>query len=564
MNAMQQTSTSFKTSRWAVLMWLMPLMFLIVMLAVPFGSILFDSFLGEGRFGLDTLIEVVSEPYFQNVAKFTVYQALLSTLVSVVLGVFWAFVLVRYEFPFKRTIQALSIVPFVLPAVSLALGFILVYGREGFLNDVLGWLGMGEFRLLYSLPAIVLAHAFYNAPIVARMTHAAWERIDPGYEESASSMGANPIKVFLTVTLPLLVPGIVTGTALAFIYSFLSFPIVLILGGAVRFDTLEVAIYTETIVNRNIDFGAAIAFVQVTLSLGFTAGYLWLERRFAQRLETFSERRTVPLFADWMSPLRWLLWLALAIGLLFFISPIMGVLIHSFQTLHGDWSLDGYRAVFASDFNATIGNSPIASVINSLQFALAAMVLSLLLGLPLALAIVRRRLKWLNTFAMMPLAISSVALGFGLLRAFASEPFNQLDRGVAIVMAHTLLALPFVVRALVPALRGLDIALSEVAQSLGAPPVRVFLSIELPLLRKALLVGAAFAFAISIGEMSATILLAGPNQKTMPLVVHRFLSDRQFYSAASAMSALLMLTTAISFVLLELSGRRMISWGHPR
>jgi thiamine transport system permease protein len=493
-----------------------------------------------------------------------VVQALLSTLLSVALGVFWAFVLVRYEFPFKRTIQALSIVPFVLPAVSLALGFIIVYGRQGFLNDALGWLGMGEFRLLYSLPAIVLAHAFYNAPIVARMTHAAWERIDPGYEDSASSMGANPIKTFLAVTLPLLLPGIVTGAALAFIYSFLSFPIVLILGGAVRFDTLEVAIYTETIINRNIDFGAAIAFVQVALSLGFTAGYLWLERRFAQRLETFSERRTVPLFAAWRSPLRWLLWLALVIGLLFFISPIVGVLIHSFQTLHGDWSLDGYRAVFASDFNATIGNSPIASVINSVQFALATMALSLMLGLPLALAIVRRRMRWLNTVAMVPLAISSVALGFGLLRAFASEPLNPLDRGVAIVMAHALLALPFAVRALVPALRSLDPALGEAAQSLGASSVRVFFSIELPLLRRALMAAAAFSFAISIGEMSATILLAGPTQKTMPLVVHRFLSDRQFYSAASAMSALLMFTTAISFVLLELSGQRMMAWGRAR
>jgi len=545
---------------WRHTLWAVSLLFLVTMLAAPLAAIVSESLFENSAFSLDTLRDVLSDPYFQNVARFTVFQAALSTLASVALGLIWAFVLVHYHFPFKRVAQALGIVPFVLPTVSLALGFILVYGREGFLNTALAWLGLGELRLLYSLPAIVLAHAFYNAPIVARTTHAAWERIDPGYEESAHSLGAGGLRTFVSVTLPLLLPGILTGAALAFIYSFLSFPLVLILGGAVRFDSLEVAIYTETVVNRNVAFGSAIALIQAILSLGFTTGYLMLERRFAQRLETVRARSTAPLFARHKSIRRWGLWLILAVGLMFFVSPIVAVVAHSFQSLHGEWTLDGYRAVFAGKFNATVGSAPLAAVGNSLGFALATMLLTLALGLPLALAVARGRVLWLNTAAMAPLSISSVALGFGLLRAFGQPPLGELPRGLAVVMAHTLLALPFVVRALVPMVRGLDPTLSDAARSLGASARRVFLDIELPLLRTAIMVGLAFAFAISMGEVSATLLLAGPGQKTMPLAIYRFMSDRQFYSAASAMSALLMLTTASAFVLIELSGRRVFQW----
>ena len=541
------------------LVWGVPFAFLAFMLGVPLLSVAGAALFSRGNLDFSTLTSVLSDTYFLKVAQLTVVQALWSTLASVALGLVWAFVLVRYTFPFKRTLRSLTIVPFVLPAVSLALGFVIVFGQQGLLNRTL----MAAFRLsqpplhlLYSLQAIVLAHAFYNAPIVARLTHAAWERLDPSYEQSARALGANALRAFLSVTLRLLSPAVFTGAALAFVYSFLSFPIVLTLGGA-RFATLEVAIYTESITLRHLDTGAALALVQLVLSLGFTYGYLWLERRFAQRLETTQARKTVPLFVPGWRPLRWTLWALLAVGGLFFLSPLLGVVVDSLRAPNGAWTTAWYGKIFAPDFNAFIGSSPLASVGNSLVFALGTTGLSLLLGVPLAWGIVKRDLGWLNPLAMLPLAVSSVALGFGLLRAFSSPPLVWLDRGVAVVLAHALLALPFVVRALVPVLRGLDPGLSEAARGLGASRAQALFQVELPLLRTALLAGAAFAFAISIGEMSATLMLAKPGLATMPVAVYHFLGARLF-GAASAMSVLLIVFTGLAFVWIERAGERVI------
>lgn len=560
---------SLRAQGWALL----PLLFLALMLAVPLGTIVQGALFPNGSFSLTRLESVWSDPYFQRIARFTVWQAFLSALASAGLGLIWAYVLACYEFPLKRTLRALTVVPFVLPAVSLALGFVLVFGRQGLLNGLLTTLFRLEeppVRLLYSLGAIVLAHAFYNAPIVARLVGAAWERIDPSYDEAARSLGAGRRATFRTVVAPLLLPALATGTALAFIYAFLSFPIVLTLGGA-RYATLEVAIYTETITLGRADLGAALALIQIVLSLAFTYGYLRCERRFSYPLETLRARPTVPLLrlggdrpagrAGVRQGLAVLfrlgLWGFLTLGGLFFAGPLLGVLWDSFRGAHGGWTLAWYGYVFRPDFDAFIGSSPLEAVVNSLAFGLGTMTLALALGGPLAWAIARGGWRWLNVPTMLPLAISSVALGFGLLRAFSLPPLRALDRSLAVVLAHSLLALPFVVRALVPALGGLDRSLAEAARSLGAGPWRAFGQIELPLLRGAVLAAAAFAFAISIGEMSATIMLAQPGLKTMPVAVYSFLGARLF-GAASAMSALLIAVTALAFVLIERSGERVL------
>ncbi len=563
-----------------VLAWIVPASFLALMLAVPVGRVIQEALFPEGTFSLAVLGETLRDRSVWRLARFTAWQAGLSALASAGLGFVWAYVLTRFEFPFKRTLRTLTIVPFVLPAVSLALGFVIAFGRNGLLNRILmGAFGLDDppVRILYSLGAIVLAHAFYNAPIVARLTHAAWERIDSSYEESAQTLGAGVRWRFASVTLPLLAPAVLTGTALAFIYSFLSFPIVLALGGA-QYATLEVGIYIETLTLGNLERGAALALIQIALSLAFTLFYLWLERRYAYSLEQVRPRPTERLFR-WILPrkhgggmegtgvpffssaraigARLLLLGFLALSGLFFASPFLGVLHNSLRGTHGGWTLSWYGYIVAPDFNAFIGSSPLDSVLNSLGFGLGTLALALCLGAPLAWAVARRRVAGLNALAMLPLAISSVALGFGLLRAFAHPPLDELDRGLAVVMAHALLALPFVVRALVPAVRALDPALVEAARGLGARRLRVFASVELPLLRGAALAAAAFAFAISIGEMSATLMLAQPGLKTMPVSVYSFLGARLF-GAASAMSVVLIAVTALSFVLIERAGERVI------
>ena len=548
----------------------LPLAFLAMAFYLPVGRLFYDALRVEGRFSLEPVRSILTDPYVLRVIGFTAKQALLSTLLSVAIGLPWAYIFTRYRFPGRRLLRSLTIVPFVLPAITVAVGFILFFGNNGHLNRMLMELfGLPRppLSVLYSLRGIVLAHAFYNAPLITRLVHAQWETIDPAYEESAQSLGAGRLRRFVGITLPSLMPGLMTGAALAFIFCFLSFPIVLALGGA-RFSTVEVEIFTRFVVLFQEDSGAVLALVEIILSLLFTFGYLWLEGRFSRPVLSIVRHPTAHLFRRWTVG-KVLLWLFISVSGVLFLGPIVSVVVDSFTRVWGGETMvtvHWYRTILSPDYSALIGTSPLGAIGNSLRFALGAMVLAVSVGMPMAYVVARFRFRGrrlFDTLTMASLGVSSVALGAALLSAFLRPPLMLANGVVAIILAHSILAYPFVVRAIVPVLEGLRRGPIEAARTLGASPMRAFLDVELPLVRRAVLVGAVFAFAVSLGEMSATILLAQPEWKTMPLVVNDLRAARSF-GGASAMSCLLMVATSCAFLFIDRSGERVLGGGRWR
>ena len=546
----------------------LPLLFLGLFFYYPLAGLVQSGLSSNTGFTLDRLTRIFSDSYLRHVLLFTVEEALLSTLASVALGLPLAYLLTAYDFPGKRLIKSLTIVPFTLPAITVALGFILVFGNNGALNRglmTLFHLQNPPLAILYSLQGIVLAHAFYNAPIVTRFVAAAWERLDVSYEESARALGAPRRRVFFGITLPMLAPSLASGAALAFIYSFLSFPIVLALGGA-RFSTIEVEIYRRAIIQINYGSAAALATLELLIALFFTFGYLKIESYYARHLQLAAPRPTRPLFAGLRglaSPRRWVIYTFLAASALLFLAPIAAVLVDSFSRPWHDqtiFTLNWYLAIFRPSYSSLLAASPLQSIWNSLSFAGTTMMIALMLGTGFALNLTRRRFVGrglLEALVMAPLAISSVALGLALLRAFVRPPLAISGTWIAIVIAHSVLAIPFVIRAVRPALERLEPHLSEAARALGASRARDTREIVLPLIRSGLLTGAVFAFAISIAEMSATIMLTRPGLLTMPVAIYRFLATRQF-GAASAMSVLLIVVIGLAFALIERGGERTV------
>ncbi len=520
------------------------------------------------RQGLLKVGEILADSYFRLVIGKTIEQAFLSTLASVALGFPLAYLLTRYDFPGKRLVKSLTIVPFVLPAVTVALGFTILFGFNGWINQAfMALFNLPEppLKILYSLWAIVLAHAFYNAPLIARTVNAAWERLDPSYEESARALGASRWRVFTDIALPQLLPALLSSMSIVFIFCFLSFPIVLTLGGG-RYPTIEVEVYTRVVTLLDRPTGAALALIGLSFSLLFTYGYLRLGGFFAR--ETLLVRRTVkePLFTSWrqaLQPGRLLLWAFIMISVLLFVGPVLAVFVDSFlaQTPQGTaLTLEWYRYIFQPDYDPLIADAPLRAVLNSLGFGLGAVALALPLGMAIAFGVTRLRLRGsrlLDALLMAPIATSSVVLGFALLRAYLAPPLRISGTWLAIVIAHAVIIYPFVVRATVPLLESFERSLIEAARVLGAKRGQAFFDIELPLLRGAVLVGGLFAFALSLGEMSATLLLARPGLKTMPIAVYHFLDSRRALGAASAMSTLMILVSACAFVLLERQGERM-------
>mgnify|MGYP001236302341 CR=1 FL=1 len=533
-----------------------PALFLAAFFYLPIVEALSRGFRGpDGGFSFQAAVSLLKDPYIQRLIRFTALQAAWSSLLSAVIGVPLAYILARTEFPGRRLATALVMLPFVLPSITVALGFLLMFGTNGWLNQFLRSAFGVELRVLHSLWAILLAHAFYNAPVVARMTQSAWEQVDPRLEESARVLGASPVRAFRDVSLPAALSGVIGGMTLAFIYCFMSFPIVLALGGA-RYATLEVEIFTNVQVLWDWETGAALAAIQAAISLGFVYFALRAQREPASFAGRSRGARRQPLFGR-PTASRFAAWAFVTFSAIFFAGPIASIALHALTDARGAFSLDGFARIFSARHSAFIGNAPLESIYTSLRLGAAAAAIALAAGTAFAYGYIRGPMSgrtWVETLSFAPLVVSSVALGFGFLLAFSRPPLSAIPPDWRVILVHSVLAFPFVVRAVRPVLGGMDPGLGEAARTLGARPMRAFLSVELPLVAGGVFVAYAFAFGLSVGEMSATMMLARPGLVTMPVSVYRLLAARDF-QGASAMALVLAAVCGGVFVAVEWASR---------
>jgi len=500
---------------------------------------------------------------------FTAYQALLSTAASVVIGLPGAYLLARYEFRGRRALRSLTILPFVLPSIMVAVGFLAMFGQTGVLNDILGALGLGQVNLLFTLEIIVLAHAFYNAPLVTRLVTAAWETVDARRVETARALGASPLRAFRDVVLPQLLPALLTAALLTFVFTFLSFPIVLALGG-LRLATVEVWLYAR-VQDLELAEAAVLGTIETALSLGLTYLYLRYEARQASARGGGAPRPRRALVHGWRTlrdPVRMGLAVYGIAVLLLFVGPLVSLILESVTGPNGGFTTAYYEFLVRQQTTTAIGTvRPLPAITNSLAFGLGTLVLAVPMGIVVSVVAVRGGTgsRLAETIMTAPLAVSGVVVGLGLLQTlvFGTEILGRrivVSGAVAVVIAHAVAAYPFVTRNVTPALSGLDTQLLDAARSLGATRFRVLVDIELPLVAAAVLAGSAFAFAISIGEFDTTVLLAeGVNSYTMPVALERYIGNRSLgpsLGPATAMATVLLAVTAASFLVIERLGGR--------
>jgi len=520
----------------------------------PLAAILRQALMPAGIPDLEGLRKLVSTPVYARTLGFTVYQATLSTLITVILGLPGAYVFARYDFPGKALLRALTTVPFVLPTLVVATAFTALVGPRGVLNQALmNLLGLEAppIRLMNTLTLIVIAHVFYNYTLILRIVGNFWANLDPRIEEAARVLGAGRWRAFWYVTLPLLMPAVLAAALLVFIFDFTSFGVVLVLGGP-RFATLEVEIYRQTVDLFNLPLAAALALVQILFTFALMALYTRLQARLAVPLELRPQRLTQRRPVTWRARLFVAANLALMLALL--LLPLAALVARSFSTSAG-LGIAYYRELFINRTGSVFFVPPIEAMRNSLLVAGATVGLALILGLIAADMLARpgRLSAWLDPVFLLPLGTSAVTLGFGYILALDEPPLNLRVSPWLLPLAHTLVALPFVVRSLLPVLRGIQPHLREAAAVLGASPWRVWREVDLPLVSRAVLVGAVFAFTVSLGEFGATALIVRPQFPTMPVAIYRFLGQpgELNYGQALAMSALLSLVTGVGILVIE-------------
>jgi len=260
-----------------------PLLFLAIFFLYPLAAILRlgfagDPALGSGGAGLWALI---ADSYYLELLWFSTWQALLSTALTLAIGLPAAYVFARYDFWGKPLLRAIATVPFVMPTVVVAAAFKALLGPRDLLNSALqSLLGLAEppIRLDQTLAIILLAHIFYNYSVVLRIVGGFWSTLDTRLEQAAAVLGAGRMRVFREITLPLLLPAIGTAALLIFIFTFASFGVIRILGGP-RFATIEVEIYRQTTQQLRLDIAAALSLVQIVVTLLMTLAYTRLQAR---------------------------------------------------------------------------------------------------------------------------------------------------------------------------------------------------------------------------------------------------------------------------------------------
>jgi thiamine transport system permease protein len=543
-------SLSFLLPPWQkrILLWFFPLAFLILFFFLPLSRI----------FALTFDASALTSENFRvafSALRFTLYQAALSTLLTLLLGLPSAYLFARYDFRGKPLLRVLTAIPFMLPTVVVAAGFNALLGPRDLIQSLLPSF---SFNFTGTLWAILIAHVFYNTTIIIRVVGNALSGLDLRLEQAARSLGADPRRVWWNVTLPLLRPALFASSLLVFLFDFTSFGVILLLGGP-QFATLEVEIYLRVLRLPDLSLAALLSVIQLVCTLIFSVLYT----RIATRATVQTAPRAAALSARKPKTLREKILTGVLIFLLssFFLLPLSALPFRSLFRLEADrgqrdeiqfgFTTEYYQELFINRRGSVFYVPPIQAALNSISYAAATVALSLLLGFPAAIALARptRLEKLLDPFVMLPLGSSAVMLGLGFILSFGA----WLTSPLLVPFAHTLVALPFVIRTLQPAIASIPQRLHQAASSLGASPLQVWKTIDWPILRSSTLAAATFAFTISLGEFGATLLISRPDYPTIPVAIERFLSQPGGlnYGQAMAMATLLMLLTTISILFIE-------------
>ncbi len=522
----------------------LPLAVLGVFFVLPVAGMVGRGFWPDGVFDPQAVLDVLGRPRVHRVLWFTVWTASTATAVALLLGLPAAYALHRLDFPLRSLVRGLLLVPFVLPTVVVGVAFRQLLGEGG----PLGGLGLDGTPV-----AILAGLVFFNVAVVIRTVGASWESLDPRPAEAAAALGATPAQVFRTVTLPALRPAIGSAATVVFLFCATAFGVVLTLGGT-RYSSIETEIYLLTTNLFDLPAAAALSILQlvVVVALLLVAGRTRARPDAAVRRAAV---RPAPVRRRDLPQLGLTLLLLAAVA-----APVLTLVTGSLRT-DGRWSLVNYRAL-AGDGPGDLLAVPVTqAMLNSLRTAVDATWMSLLLGLLLAVVVTRRshtrverRVRGgLDGLFMLPLGVSAVTLGFGLMITLDSGPLDLRDSPLLLPIAQALVALPLVVRTLVPVLAGLDDRQRQAAASLGAGPLRAMATVDLPAVAKPLLAAAGFAFAVSLGEFGATSFLARDDYPTLPLVIFRLIGrpGELTYGMALAASVLLASMTALVMLAVE-------------
>ncbi|HIB46173.1 MAG TPA: iron ABC transporter permease [Candidatus Lambdaproteobacteria bacterium] len=499
--------------------------------------------------------EFFSDSWNLRVIGFSFFQAFLSALLSILVGLPGAWLLTHYDFPGQRWFRLLTYLPFILPSILVVLAMVLFFGNNGWINRwLMALLGTDEapVQFLYSFSGILIAHVFYNFPIAMKIIGDQWERVSQKYLQAARSLGAGNTKRFFRITLPLLLPSIGSAFVLIFLLCMNSFAIILVLGGGIRYTTIEVLIYQLARIELDFSGAASLAFLQGGLSL---IGMAILLRGRNRRVEQKSAAKSwLPEKLRTHSLKAWfgLCWILMV--LIFALGPLTAIVIDSFRKFeNGEWIYTWYW--YDQLFTWRENNHFLSSLWNSLRIGLGSALISSLCGLGLVSLIVYKkgaRRRFWEVLTLFPLALSTVVFGVAWFHFYQGQLAGVVPLIYVVMAMHALLTVPYWIRVVLPTLESIPQQWHIESKMLGKKSLEYGFRILLPWLRKTFLIAFFFSFSLSLGELNSTMMVADETVRTLPLEIYGAISGYRF-SYASAVAVILLLLSVSTFFVVERS-----------
>ena len=439
---------------------------------------------------LSCLSSTLTNGSLRDVWWFTTWQATLSTLLTVVIALPVTWATSRYKFRFSRLVTSLITVPFLMPAVVIATGI------RAMLPNA-------------HIPAILWAHVAFNVAVVVRIVGPRWALLDSTLEDTAADLGASPLRTFIYVVFPHIRSALRNAAAVVFLYCFTSFAVIAILGGISR-RTIESEIFTQAVRLGNTSTATSLAILQAVVVM-FVLGL-------GARNANMADNQTINAAPVRNSSMG--IYSATLVPLAVVISPLIAVVIRSF-TMNGRFTINGYKWLF-NGTTESVGINITSTLITSAAFAVVCAVVAVTCALLIAEA--KNNPLITNTITAMPLAVSAVTLGLGIIITFNQSPINWRGDRWLIPIIHAVIALPLALRTISPAVTAVPQDLHDASASLGANPLRTWIQIDVPLLRPALTKAAGLCAAVSLGEFGATSFLSRSNSTTIPIAIGQLLS----------------------------------------
>ena len=535
----------------AAALWLIPIGFLVAFFVWPSASIIGLGFgniaaaFGETSESVSSgFARVFSDPDVISAMWFTTWQAVVSTIATIALAIPAAYVLYRRSIRGSQFYRAVITIPLVLPTIVVAI----IFSSFQKAHELYSKFGM-SFWFENKIYWIIVAHVFINFAIAVRTIGSMWAGLDKSPEESAAIAGAGRIRIFWSVSAPMLRPAIISAAALVFLFCFTSYGVIVVLGGG-QITSIETQISIAALQFLDLQKASILALAQTAITLlAFSVGQKF--SRGSTGLDQLTDSDSPSQRVDKRDRPAVLLTLIFIYGVI--IIPIALLLARAFETSIGI-GLDNFVNLSGQGERDLLNINVWQAGVNSLRNLAVALSIAMPIGLVVSFLTSRRvnsnpserAIRVFDSAFMLPMGVSSVVLGLGFLVTFSAGPLPLRSSWVILPLVQALISLPLIIRVLQPALLGIETEQLEAARTSGANSWQIWWQLELPMISPALKTATVFAILVSIGEFGAASLLVTGDQATLSTVLAQLISrpGGANYGMAMAMSALLIVGTA--------------------